>query len=389
MTSIAAPPATKSPPPHAGASVSVLHQRPPRPLRIAQVAPLIESVPPARYGGTERVVAYLSEALAALGHEVTLFASADSTAAVPIVACCPRALRHDPQACEPVLWSVMQLRRLLQQADRFDIVHFHGGYLHFLLEDQLPPHVTTLHGRLDLDPPEFHDGSSPLVSISAAQRAPLPCANWIGTVHHGLPRDLLRPGPGGAYLAFVGRLSREKRVDSAIEIARRAGLPLKIIAKVDPADAIYVEREIRPLLDAPGVEFLGEGDEQAKGALLGGAAALLFPIDWPEPFGLVMIEALACATPVIAFRRGSVPEVVEHGCTGFVVDSIDEAVAAVGRLGTLDRADCRAEFERRFSAERMALDYVRVYRAILGHRPERLAAAGEAAEASPWLFRPS
>lgn len=388
MTALAA---MGPPSPGTGACVSTLHRPSPRPLRIAQVAPLVESVPPARYGGTERVVAYLSEALAAAGHEVTLFASADSTAAVGKVACCPRALRTDPAACDPALWSVRQLRLLLDRSACFDIAHFHSGYGHFLLDGQLPPHVTTLHGRLDRDPPAFYERhAAPVVSISAAQRSPLPQANWAGTVYHGLPRDLLRPGPGGSYLAFVGRLSREKRVDSAIEIARRAGLPLKIIAKIDAADAFYVEREIRALLDAPGVEFLGEGDEEAKGALLGGAAALLFPIDWPEPFGLVMIEALACATPVVAFRRGSVPEIVEHGRTGFVVDSIDEAVAAVGCLGSVDRAACRAAFERRFTAERMALDYVRVYRDILERRSGcPVAAAGDVQEAVSWVRHPS
>jgi len=380
-------------------SVSTLPSRaivaPPKPdpggaLRIAQVAPLAESVPPARYGGTERVVAYLSEALAALGHQVTLFASADSTAAVERVACCPRALRTDPAACEPDLWAVMQLHQLLDDCERFDIVHFHSGYLHFLLADRLPPHLTTLHGRLDRDPQAFYARHpSPLVSISAAQRAPLPQANWAGTVHHGLPRDLLRPGPGGGgYLAFVGRLSREKRIDAAIEIARRAGRPLKIIAKVDPADSAYVEREVRPLLDEAGVEFRGEGDERAKNELLGGAEALVFPIDWPEPFGLVMIEALACATPVIAFRRGSVPEIVEHGRTGFVVDSVDEAVAAVARLGEIDRAACRRAFEERFVAERMARDYVRIYRDLLERRPAPAAAASRMQEVPSWPRHP-
>lgn len=392
MKSLDSPSAAPLPPETIGGAPPPLRRSSGTPLRIAQVAPLTESVPPARYGGTERVVAYLSEALADLGHEVTLFASADSTAAVDTVACCPRALRADPDSCDAGLWSVMQLRTLLDRAAEFDVVHFHSGYVHFLLDERLPPYVTTLHGRLDRDPPAFYmRHAAPLVSISAAQRAPLPLADWAGTVHHGLPRDLLRPGPGGGHLAFVGRLSREKRVDSAIEIARRAGMPLKIIAKIDAADAFYVEREVRALLDAPGVEFLGEGDERAKEALLGGAAALLFPIDWPEPFGLVMIEALACATPVVALRRGSVPEIVEHGRTGFVVDSVDEAVEAVGRLGTLDRAVCRAEFERRFTAERMALDYVRIYRDVLAGRagaPRRPVPAA-AQETPSWLRRPS
>ena len=346
-----------------------------RPLRIAQVAPLVEAVPPARYGGTERVVAYLSEALAALGHAVTLFASADSTAAVERVACCPKALREGRLGCDPGLWTVLQMQALLDECERFDVVHFHDGYLHVLVEKRLPCHITTLHGRLDRDPASFyarHRG--PFVAISASQRAALPQARWAGTVHHGLPRDLLHAGAGdGGYLAFVGRVSREKRVHVAIEIARRSGMPLKILAKVEPSD--YFEQEIRPLLSAPGVEFLGEGDEAAKQALLAGAAALLFPIDWPEPFGLVMIEALACATPVIAFRRGSVPEIIEHGRSGFVVDDIEQAVAAVRRVREIDRAACRAAFEERFTAQRMASDYVDLYRNICVQAPSHRAAA--------------
>lgn len=345
------------------------------PLRIAQVAPLIEAVPPPRYGGTERAVAYLSEALAALGHVVTLFASADSTAAVERVACCPKALREGHLGCDPGLWTALQMQALLDDGERFDIVHFHDGYLHVLIEEQLRCHITTLHGRLDRDPASFyarHRG--PFVAISASQREALPQARWAGTVHHGLPRNLLRAGPGdGGYLAFVGRISREKRVDVAIEIARRSGMPLKILAKVEPSD--YFEHEIRPLLDAPGIEFLGEGDEMAKQALLGGAAALLFPIDWPEPFGLVMIEALACATPVIAFRRGSVPEIIEHGRSGFVVDDVEQAVAAVRCLGDIDRAACRIAFEERFTADRMARDYVSLYRDLLAHAPAHHALA--------------
>jgi len=337
-------------------------------LRIAQVAPLAESVPPARYGGTERVVAYLSEALVALGHEVTLFASGDSTAQVPLVACCEASLREHGSGCDGMMWSVLQLQAVLDRSDEFDVLHFHNGYMHVLLARQLGPHVTTLHGRLDHDPPKFtatypHE---PFVSVSDAQRAPLPHANWARTVYHGLPRDLLAPGPGrGGYLAFVGRLSVEKRVDRAIEIARRAGMPLKIMAKIDAADAAYVEREIRHLLSTPGVEFIGEGDELAKHELLADAAALLFPIDWPEPFGLVMIEALACATPVIAFRNGSVPEVIDDGQTGFIVDSVDAAVAAVRQLDRIDRTTCRDTFARRFTAQRMAQDYVDVYRSLL------------------------
>ena len=336
-------------------------------LRIAQIAPLAESVPPARYGGTERVVAYLSEALIALGHEVTLFASGDSTAQVPLVPCCEASLRTHGGG-DAMLWSVLQLQTVLDRNDEFDILHFHNGYLHMLLARELGAQVTTLHGRLDKDPPAFYSTfpAAPLVSVSDAQRAPVPQANWVRTVHHGLPRDLHAPGPGaGGYLAFVGRISVEKRVDRAIEIARRAGMPLKIMAKVDSADAAYFEREIRHLLDSPGVEFIGEGDEHAKHELLANAAALLFPIDWPEPFGLVMIEALACATPVIAWRNGSVPEVIEHGHTGFIVESMEEAIAAVHRLDQIDRTACRDAFARRFTAERMAQDYVDVYRTLL------------------------
>lgn len=347
-------------------------------LRIAQVAPLAESVPPARYGGTERVVAYLSEALVALGHEVTLFASGDSTAQVPLVACCEASLREHGGGCDAMMFSVLQLQAVLDRSAEFDVLHFHNGYLHVLLARQSGPRVTTLHGRLDHDPPRFFATypAEPFVSVSDAQRAPLPQANWARTVYHGLPRDLLAPGAGrGDYLAFVGRLSVEKRVDRAIEIARRVGMPLKIMAKIDPADVAYVEREVRHLLNAPGVEFIGEGDEHAKRELLGDAAALLFPIDWPEPFGLVMIEALACGTPVIAFRNGSVPEVIEDGQTGFIVESIEEAVNAVRRLDRIGRTACRDAFARRFTAERMAKDYVDVYRSLLIEEP---------AESTPW-----
>jgi glycosyltransferase involved in cell wall biosynthesis len=341
---------------------------PPHSLRIAQVAPLAESVPPKQYGGTERVVAYLSEALVAAGHDVTLFAAGDSGARVNLHACCPRALRGQHGACDPQLWATLQIQAVLDEADAFDIVHFHTGYLHFAMREYLPPHLTTVHGRLDLDPPQFYARypCAPLVSISEAQRQPWPRAAWVRTIHHGLPRDLLHAGPGdGGYLAFIGRISPEKRVDRAVEIARRVGMPLKIAAKIDDADAAYVAQSIRPLLGAPGVEFLGEADEARKQGLLAHAAALLFPIDWPEPFGLVMIESLACGTPVIAYAQGSVPEIIEHGRSGFLVDSIDSAVRAVRRLHELGRAECRRAFEQRFTAERMAADYVEAYRAVL------------------------
>ncbi|HET6906150.1 MAG TPA: glycosyltransferase family 4 protein [Rhodanobacteraceae bacterium] len=354
-------------------------------LRIAQVAPLAESVPPHQYGGTERVVAYLSEALVAAGHEVTLFASGDSTARVKLRACSPQALRGQHGVCDPQLWWTLQFQAVLDQAADFDVVHFHGGYLHFPLEACLPPHLTTLHGRLDFDPPQFYARypDSPLVSISEAQRKPWPRAAWLRTIHHGLPRNLLHAGPGdGGYLAFIGRLSPEKRVDRAIEIARRAGLPLKIAAKIDDADAAYVAQSVRPLLDQAGVEFLGEANEWQKQELLAHAAALLFPIDWPEPFGLVMIEALACGTPVIAYAQGSVPEIIEHGRSGFLVDSIEAAVSAVRRVHEISRGECRRVFEQRFTAERMASDYVAAYRAVLANRlPRRTQVLGSGLQA--------
>lgn len=359
---------------------------PPRRLRIAQVAPLAESVPPKQYGGTERVVAYLSEALAAAGHAVTLFAPGDSRARVDLHACCPRALRGQHGVCDPNLWAALQIQAVLDQSDAFDIIHFHTGYLHFAMREYLPPHLTTLHGRLDFDPPQFYARypRAPLVSISEAQRQPWPHASWVRTIHHGLPRDLLHAGPGdGDYLAFIGRISPEKRVDRAVEIARRVDMPLKIAAKIDDADAAYMAQSIRPLLDAPGVEFLGEADEAQKQELLAHAAALLFPIDWPEPFGLVMIESLACGTPVIACAQGSVPEIIEHGRSGFLVDSIDSAVRAVRRLRELDRAECRCAFEQRFTAERMAADYVEAYRAVLDeHVPANLPRTSDALQAS-------
>ena len=351
-------------------------------MRIAQVAPLYESVPPAGYGGTERVVSYLTEELVREGHEVTLFASGDSQTRARLVAGSPRSLRTDPKCHDPLAQHLILLERVYDEAGRFDILHFHLDYLHYPVSRHLRlPNVTTLHGRLDLpDLPalyrEFHD--APLVSISDAQRAPLPRANWRATVHHGLPRDLYRPGDGkGGYLAFLGRMSREKRPDRAIEIAKAAGLPLRMAAKVDRADREYFEREIAPLLrDAEDVSFIDEIGEAEKSDFLGSAAALLFPIDWPEPFGLVLVEALACGTPVVAFRGGSVAEIVEPGETGFVVESIEEAVAAVSRIGSIDRARCRLAFERRFTAARMARDYLRVYAEISRGQVVPIAPAG-------------
>jgi glycosyltransferase involved in cell wall biosynthesis len=337
-------------------------------VRIAQVAPLHESVPPARYGGTERVVSYLTEELVAMGHDVTLFASGDSKTAARLVPACPRALRL-AGAADPLAHHVRMIEQVAAAYDTFDVVHFHVDYLHFpVSRRQATPSVTTLHGRLDRDDlvplyREFDD--QPLVSISDAQRRPLAFANWVRTVHHGMPIDDFTPSPTpGRYLAFVGRVSPLKRVDRAIDIAVRAGIELRIAAKVDPADQAYFDEEVRPRLDHPGIVFLGEVDERARDALLDDALAMVFPIDWPEPFGLAMIESMARGTPVIAWRRGSVPEVVDEGVTGWVVESIDEAVAAIGRTAAIDRRACRRRYEQRFSARRMAEDYLEVYAEI-------------------------
>ena len=339
-------------------------------MKIAQVAPLYESVPPKMYGGTERVVSNLTEALVQGGHDVTLFASGDSQTGARLVPCCPKALRLNSHECtDQLAHHFVMLEEVMQRANQFDIIHFHIDYMHFPLSKLAAlPQVTTLHGRLDspdLAPLYRKYKSMPLISISLNQRKPLPWAHWIGNVYHGLPRDLLPFGNGGGkYLAFLGRISPEKRVDRAIEIARRAGMPLKIAAKVDPADRVYYEREIKPLLNAPGIEFIGEINEQEKGAFLGNAYAYLFPIDWPEPFGLTMIESMACGTPTIAFRCGSVPEIIRDRVSGYIVDSIDQAVRAVEQAAAINRAACRAEFEERFSAGRMARDYVKLYESI-------------------------
>jgi glycosyltransferase involved in cell wall biosynthesis len=342
-------------------------------MKIAQIAPLYESVPPHAYGGTERVVHYLTEELVALGHDVTLFASADSRTSARLQACSPRSLRLDPTTRDPFAYHMAMLGRVAAEHPRFDVLHFHIDYLHFPTSKALGwPHLTTLHGRLDL--PELQSvydqfGDMPVVSISNAQRAPLPQAGWLATVHHGLPQDLLAFSPRPAdYFAFLGRVSPEKRVDRAIEIARRLKAPLRIAAKVDAADRAYHDETIAPLLrSSPHVEFIGEIGEDAKSSFLGGARALLFPIDWPEPFGLVMIEAMACGTPVVAFRKGSVPEIIDHGVTGFIVDTMDEAVDAAARASELSRWRVREQFERRFTAGHMANNYLRLYRHLAAH----------------------
>jgi glycosyltransferase involved in cell wall biosynthesis len=350
-------------------------------MRIAQVAPLYESVPPRLYGGTERVVSYLTEELVRQGHDVTLFASGDSTTAARLVAPCRRALRLDRCCVDPLAPQTLLLEMVLREAESFDVVHFHTDHVHFPLSRRMSiRHVTTLHGRLDLPElgPLYREFADvPLVSISNAQRKPLPGANWRGTVYHGLPTDLYRfHAERGRYLAFIGRLSPEKRADRAIEIARRVGVPLRIAAKVDRNDREYFETVLRPMLADPLVDFVGEIREGDKNDFLGRAMALLCPVDWPEPFGLVMIEAMASGTPVIAFRRGSVPEIVADGVSGLVVDDLDGAVRAVERLPRLRRAACRAAFESRFLASRMAADYVTIYRDQLGGMaPDQASAA--------------
>ncbi len=352
-------------------------------MRIAQVAPLYESVPPHLYGGTERVVSWLTEELVREGHQVTLFASGDSVTQAELVAPCRHALRLDREPHDPLIWHMLLLEQVRKRVQAFDLIHFHVDFLSFPLSRSLDLcQLATLHGRLDLPDlgplyREFAD--TPVVSISDAQRDPLPWIRWAGTVHHGLPPDLLpfQPGPG-RYLAFLGRISPEKRVDRAIAVARELDLPLRIAAKVDTADRDYYASTIRPLLRDPRVEFLGELGETEKAGFLGGATALLFPIDWPEPFGLVMIEALACGTPVVAWRRGSTPEVIEDGVTGFLVDDLAGAVAATARASSLGRERCRQEFERRFTSARMATDYLAIYRRLIAGRNGRTAQAAEA-----------
>jgi glycosyltransferase involved in cell wall biosynthesis len=336
-------------------------------MKIAQVSPLYESVPPRTYGGTERVVSYLTEELVAQGHEVTLFASGDSVTAAQLIAPRKRALRLDNDLFDPLAHYYVMLEEVFERASRFDVIHFHTDYLHFPLARRHPvPHLTTLHGRLDIPDlmPLYKKFSQmPVVSISNAQRTPLPRANWQGTVYHGLPLDLYDCGEKPQdYLAFVGRISPEKRLDRAIEIAARAGMRLRIAAKTDAADRDYMEQVIQPILRNSSAELIGEIGEKDKKQFLANASALLFPIDWPEPFGLVIIEAMACGTPIIAFRRGSVPELIEEGVTGYIVDDIEGALQALRKIQDFDRRRCRRVFEERFSAARMANDYLSLYR---------------------------
>jgi len=338
-------------------------------MKIAQVAPLYESVPPKLYGGTERVVSYLTEALVEMGHEVTLFASGDSVTNARLVPACSSSLRLDKGCIDQLAHHFVMLEDVLERADEFDIVHFHIDYLHFPLSKLTGlPHVTTLHGRLDLPDlaPLYRKYlEMPVVSISRSQRKPLYWANWVGNVYHGLAASL-SPGDGsGKYLAFIGRICPEKRVDRAIQIALEVGMPLKIAAKVDRADRDYYECKIKPLLAHPNVEYIGEITEKEKCAFLGNAYAHLFPIDWPEPFGLTMIESMACGTPTIAFNCGSVPEVLNHGVSGFIVNNMPDAVKAVAEVSTLSRAACRHEFDSRFTSSRMSRDYVKLYEAML------------------------
>jgi glycosyltransferase involved in cell wall biosynthesis len=340
-------------------------------MRIAQIAPLTEAVPPRLYGGTERVISWLTEALVDLGHDVTLFASGDSITAARLEAGWPRALRLDGEVRDANALHMTMLETVAQRASGFDVLHFHLDYYPFSLFSRLgKPFVTTLHGRLDLPEhrPVFERfPKAPIVSISQSQRRLQPNASWVGTVHHGLPENLLRPvSREPSYLAFLGRISPEKGVPNAISVAVKCGIPLKIAAKVDRVDVDYFNDEVRPLLDQPGVEYIGEISDNEKSEFLSGAIGLLTLINWEEPFGLVMIEAMACGTPVVAFGRGSVPEVIDHGLTGFVVGDEDEAVAAVARLGDLSRVDVRKHFEKRFTSARMAEDYLHLYRKLIG-----------------------
>jgi glycosyltransferase involved in cell wall biosynthesis len=351
-------------------------------MKIAQIAPLFESVPPRLYGGTERIVSYLTEELVRMGHEVTLFASGDSVTSARLIPCATKALRLDETVHDEVPYYMLMLDRVRERAREFDILHFHIDRFHFpMFRPMANRTLTTLHGRQDLAdlwPLYVGFNEMPLISISDAQRAPIPKANFIGTIHHGVPADLHQPviRPRGGYLAFIGRISPEKRPDRAVAIASALGIPLKIAAKIDRKDAQYFHDKIEPLL-GPGVEFVGEINEKAKSDFLGEAFALLFPIDWPEPFGLAMIEAMACGTPVLAFRHGSVPEIIDENVTGAIVDTVEEAIAALPRVMALDRSAVRRRFEQRFTAQRMAQDYVNAYRRVLSSADWGLAQEAE------------
>jgi len=341
-------------------------------MKIAQIAPLMESIPPRLYGGSERIASYLTEELVAQGHDVTLFASANSITSARLVPCCAQSLRLNPSVRDIVPYHMVMLDKVRSMAPQFDILHFHIDQFHFPVFHEIAERtVTTLHGRQDLPDLQhlyagFHD--MPLVSISNAQRTPIPDAYFVGTVQHGLPPNLLTPlqNPQGDYLAFLGRISPEKRVDRAIRIARAVGLPLRIAAKIDRVDEEYFRAEIEPLFAQPGVEYVGEIDERRKCQFLANARALLFPIDWPEPFGLAMIEAMACGTPVLAFRKGAVEEVIDEGVTGYVVDDVDQAIDKLGDVLALDRGRVRRRFEERYSVARMARDYVKIYTKLIG-----------------------
>ncbi|HKO88861.1 MAG TPA: glycosyltransferase family 4 protein [Burkholderiales bacterium] len=349
-------------------------------MKIAQIAPLIESVPPKLYGGTERVVSYLTDELVRQGHDVTLFASGDSRTSANLVACTDQALRLNERCTDATPHHVLQLEKVRQRAHEFDVLHFHVDYIHFpLFRNLFHKTITTLHGRQDLADlhplyAEFRD--APLVSISNAQRRPLQDMRWVGTVYHGLPSGTCQfnAHASGDYFAFLGRISPEKRLDRAIQIARAVDLPIKVAAKIDKADEAYFHERIEPLLNDDLVEFVGEIGEEDKGEFLGNARALLFPIDWPEPFGLVMIESMSCGTPVIAWNEGSVSEIIDHGVTGYVVDNIEDAIQAATKLSELDRATVRERYERRFTAEIMARRYGALYRQLLS-RNEALATA--------------
>jgi glycosyltransferase involved in cell wall biosynthesis len=339
------------------------------PVKIAQVSPLYESVPPKMYGGTERVVSFLTEELVAQGQDVTLFASGDSQTSAKLIPGSKTSLRLGKNSVDHLAHHIAMLDDVMRMAPEFDVIHFHIDYMHFPLSRYCSlPSVTTLHGRLDLPdliPVYKRYADAPVISISMSQRKPLPRANWVANVHHGLPADLLTFNPkAGDYLAFLGRISPEKRLDRAIEIAKRAGMPLKVAAKIDNADRAYYESTIKPLMGDPNIEFIGEIGENEKSEFLGNAYAYLFPIDWPEPFGLTMIEAMACGTPTIAFNRGSVPEVMQEGLTGFIVDNMDDAVAAVEKIESIERTACRNVFEKRYTSAHMAERYIQVYQSM-------------------------